>query len=71
MGDDWLAAPQFVVLSDVDRAGQNDGQPMAHFANLSQRLAHAIGPDLAKPSQTLDLLRLQLGKHLVASRVDD
>ena len=71
VGDDRLAAARLVVLGDVDLAGQDDDQAGADLADRGQRLARAIGADLAEPAHALDLRRLQRREHLVASGVDD
>ena len=71
VGDDRLAAARLVVLGDVDLAGQDDGQTEADLADRGQRLARAIGADLAEPAHPLDLRRLQSREHLVAAGIDD
>ena len=71
MGDDQLAAAVFVALGDVDLAGQDDHQAGADLADRDQRLARAVGADLAEPPHAFDLRRLQRGKYLMASRFDD
>jgi hypothetical protein len=59
------------MLGNLDIASQNDAQSRSHLADLGQRLPFAVRPDLTEAADPLNLKRLQNGKHLVASSLDD
>jgi len=71
MGNDVPAAARLVMLSDIDVSIQDDGEPRTDLADLHQRLACTIRAGFAKAAHSLDLDRLQNGKHLVTASVDD
>jgi hypothetical protein len=68
---DEQAAARCIVLRDIDLAGQDDGQAVAHGADFGERLARLVRAELAEPTYTLDFRVLQREEHLGAARLDD
>jgi len=71
MGDNVCGVARLIIPGDFDLAGQDDTKPAADLADLGQWLAGGKGAHVAEPPNPLDLERLECGKHLLASRVDD
>src|SRR5262249_18205285 len=71
ISDDRHATTRLVMLGDLDFSSQEDGQSRSHLADLGQRLPFAVRSDLTKTADPLNLRRLQNGKHLVASSLND
>ncbi len=60
-----------VALGDVDLAGQDDDKPGTDLAGCEQRLAGGKGANFAEPAHPLDLDRIEIGKHLIATPLDN
>ena len=71
MGNNVQAAIRSIVPCAVDMSVEDDGQTRTDLADLRQRLACAIGANLAEAADTLDLSRLQNRKNLVTASFDN
>src|SRR5262249_1536399 len=68
---DGHAVAQSVASGDLDLPSKDNGQPGTDLAYFRQRRPGLIRADVAESTHALDLERLQNGKHLVASSVED
>jgi hypothetical protein len=60
-----------LVPDDVDLAGKNDDQSWANLTGGEDHVAFRKVSRLTEPTHPLDLQRIELGKHLVASAFKD